>query len=68
MPVPNLAGTPASKSLGNVLWPYCVPTAAWLTLCSDVIRWRALQMEWTTPSFEEISLNCEISSYSSAEI
>ncbi len=26
------------------------------------------QMEWTTPSFEEISLNCEISSYSSAEI
>lgn len=26
------------------------------------------EMEWTTPSFEEISLNCEISSYASAEL
>jgi len=25
-------------------------------------------MEWTTPSFEEVSLNCEISSYASAEL
>jgi len=25
-------------------------------------------MEWTTPSFEEISLNCEISSYANAEL
>ncbi|MBZ5571683.1 MAG: pyrroloquinoline quinone precursor peptide PqqA [Acidobacteriia bacterium] len=23
-------------------------------------------MEWTTPQFEEISLNCEINSYASA--
>jgi coenzyme PQQ precursor peptide PqqA len=34
----------------------------------DVTWWRITNMEWTTPSFEEISLNCEISSYSSAEI
>ncbi|MGO4880942.1 MAG: pyrroloquinoline quinone precursor peptide PqqA [Bryobacteraceae bacterium] len=25
-------------------------------------------MNWTTPDFEEISLNCEINSYSSAEM
>jgi coenzyme PQQ precursor peptide PqqA len=25
-------------------------------------------MEWTTPSFEEVSLNCEVSSYASAEL
>jgi coenzyme PQQ precursor peptide PqqA len=25
-------------------------------------------MEWTTPHFEEISLNCEINSYASAEM
>jgi len=25
-------------------------------------------MEWTTPQFEEISLNCEINSYASAEM
>ena len=25
-------------------------------------------MEWTTPSFEEITLNCEISSYANAEL
>jgi coenzyme PQQ precursor peptide PqqA len=25
-------------------------------------------MEWTTPQFEEVSLNCEISSYASAEL
>jgi len=25
-------------------------------------------MEWTTPQFEEISLNCEINSYASAQL
>jgi len=25
-------------------------------------------MEWTTPQFEEVSLNCEINSYASAEL
>jgi coenzyme PQQ precursor peptide PqqA len=25
-------------------------------------------MEWTTPAFEEINLNCEINSYASAQI
>jgi len=25
-------------------------------------------MEWTTPQFEEISLNCEINSYAPAEL
>jgi len=25
-------------------------------------------MEWTTPKFEEISLNCEINSYASAQM
>jgi coenzyme PQQ precursor peptide PqqA len=25
-------------------------------------------MEWTTPQFEEISLNCEINSYANAEL
>jgi len=25
-------------------------------------------MEWTTPQFEEISLNCEINSYASAQM
>jgi coenzyme PQQ precursor peptide PqqA len=25
-------------------------------------------MEWTTPQFEEINLNCEINSYASAEM
>jgi len=25
-------------------------------------------MEWTTPQFEEISLNCEINSYASAHL
>jgi len=25
-------------------------------------------MQWTTPQFEEISLNCEINSYGSAEM
>jgi len=25
-------------------------------------------MEWTTPQFEEISLNCEINSYAKAEL
>jgi len=25
-------------------------------------------MEWTTPQFEEISLNCEINSYAMAEL
>ncbi|MGO9649766.1 MAG: pyrroloquinoline quinone precursor peptide PqqA [Terriglobales bacterium] len=25
-------------------------------------------MEWTTPKFEEISLNCEINSYAKAEM
>jgi len=25
-------------------------------------------MEWTTPLFEEISLNCEINSYASAKM
>ena len=26
------------------------------------------RMEWTTPSYEEISLNCEVSSYANAEL
>jgi len=25
-------------------------------------------MEWTTPEFEEINLNCEINSYASAQL
>jgi len=25
-------------------------------------------MEWTTPQFEEINLNCEINSYANAEL
>jgi len=25
-------------------------------------------MQWTTPQFEEVSLNCEINSYASAEL
>jgi len=25
-------------------------------------------MEWTTPQFEEIALNCEINSYASAKL
>jgi len=25
-------------------------------------------MQWTTPTFEEISLNCEINSYGSAQM
>jgi coenzyme PQQ precursor peptide PqqA len=25
-------------------------------------------MEWTTPQFEEVSLNCEINSYAKAEL
>jgi len=25
-------------------------------------------MEWTTPQFEEINLNCEINSYASAQM
>jgi len=25
-------------------------------------------MEWTTPQFEEVSLNCEINSYAQAEL
>jgi coenzyme PQQ precursor peptide PqqA len=25
-------------------------------------------MEWTTPQFEQISLNCEINSYANAEL
>jgi len=25
-------------------------------------------MQWTTPQFEEISLNCEINSYASAQM
>ncbi|MGO9648061.1 MAG: pyrroloquinoline quinone precursor peptide PqqA [Terriglobales bacterium] len=25
-------------------------------------------MDWTTPQFEEISLNCEINSYASAQM
>jgi coenzyme PQQ precursor peptide PqqA len=25
-------------------------------------------MEWTTPQFEEVSLNCEINSYANAEL
>jgi coenzyme PQQ precursor peptide PqqA len=25
-------------------------------------------MEWTTPQFDEVSLNCEINSYASAEM
>ncbi len=29
---------------------------------------REATMGWITPDFEEISLNCEISSYASAEI
>ena len=29
---------------------------------------RRLSMEWTTPQFEEICLNCEINSYASASL
>ncbi len=29
---------------------------------------RRNRMEWTTPSFEEVSLNCEVSSYANAEL
>ena len=29
---------------------------------------RTHEMNWTTPDFEEISLNCEINCYCSAEI
>jgi len=31
-------------------------------------RNRRSRMEWTTPSFEEVSLNCEVSSYANAEL
>jgi len=29
---------------------------------------RRFAMEWTTPTHEEIDLNCEISSYANAEL
>jgi len=29
---------------------------------------RITSMEWTTPRFEEIALNCEINSYASAQL
>jgi coenzyme PQQ precursor peptide PqqA len=29
---------------------------------------RSLPVEWTAPKFEEVSLNCEINSYASAEL
>jgi hypothetical protein len=29
---------------------------------------RRVTMEWTTPTHEEIDLNCEISSYANAEL
>jgi coenzyme PQQ precursor peptide PqqA len=28
----------------------------------------ARNVEWTTPEFEEVSLNCEINSYANAEL
>jgi len=33
-----------------------------------IIKLSEEPMEWTTPSFEEINLNCEISSYANAEL
>jgi len=35
---------------------------------SHLIRGKEKPMEWTSPEFEEISLNCEINSYASAEL
>jgi coenzyme PQQ precursor peptide PqqA len=34
----------------------------------NVKQQRRKPMEWTTPQFEEISLNCEINSYAKAEL
>jgi hypothetical protein len=44
----------------------------WRVLCSahpvKLNSGRNLIMEWTTPQHEEINLNCEISSYTNAEL
>lgn len=33
-----------------------------------LVRARSLTMEWTTPQHEEIEMNCEVSSYTNAEL
>jgi hypothetical protein len=38
------------------------------TVLFERSRDRRSRMEWTTPSFEEVSLNCEVSSYANAEL
>jgi len=46
---------------------YLIPVASVLILwCNNLSG--GFTMEWTTPTHEEIDLNCEISSYANAEL
>jgi coenzyme PQQ precursor peptide PqqA len=42
--------------------------ARYSELRSRRIQIRRSIMEWTTPTFEEVNLSCEISSYADAEL
>ncbi len=43
-------------------------TTEWLNIIILVRCAGSCEMEWTTPDFIEIELNCEINSYASAEL
>ncbi len=61
---PTIEGVPIwSDARGSFLW-WSVISSCELRTCSL----GACQMEWTTPTHEEIDLNCEISSYANAEL
>jgi coenzyme PQQ precursor peptide PqqA len=53
--------TMLQQRLGDV--PYFRPAQRSLP-----IERQGITMQWTTPQFEEIKLNCEINSYASAEM
>src|SRR5205085_5368550 len=62
----------ANKLLTFTAAPAWKDKRGWRTNCSRLsifctLLGRTMTMEWTTPAFEEIQLNCEINCYAKAE-
>jgi coenzyme PQQ precursor peptide PqqA len=51
----------AVASVGRFDYSYGAASANLLKRLGDI-------MDWTTPAFEEVCLNCEINSYASAQL
>ena len=54
--------------LGQLEQQFRNPTLRFRVDCPTSTRAEDRTMEWTTPTFEEIDLDCEINSYANAEL